>query len=264
MSTGTAQPAPRGSGPSGGSAVLPGCTNFRGLGGMPAAGGGELRGGMLYRSDGLARLSAEGTAAFTELGIATVVDLRTPEEVDRQPWAPPAGWPGTLLHLPLVAQQPQWEAVGSDPGHAPPSRDPVVELYVTALTGAGEPVRRVIELLADPAAYPVLVHCTSGRDRTAVVVAMVLRLIGISSDAIADDYALSPPAEREHPRDALRDDAAPIALLRAERPTMLAFLAAVDDRLGSFHRFVRACGVDDRTVAAMRQILLGRGRYPRA
>jgi protein-tyrosine phosphatase len=241
-------------GAGGGAATLrlDGCTNFRALGGMPTPDG-ELRHGMLYRSDAPARLSPAGAAAFAGLGITTVVDLRTAEEAGLQPWTPLAGWRGARRHLPLVTQRPRWAGMGADP-----VRDAVAELYLAALAGAGESLRAVVELLADPGSYPVLVHCTSGRDRTAVVVATVLRLLGIGPGPIADDYALSPPAERDRAADGPRDDAAPVALLRAERSTMLTFLAAVDDRFGSFDQLIRNAGVNDSTVASMRQVLLVR------
>jgi protein-tyrosine phosphatase len=55
----------------------------------------------------------------------------------------------------------------------------------------GTEIKKVIETVSQPAALPALVHCTHGKDRTGVAVAMCLHICGASLEQIAADYSAS-------------------------------------------------------------------------
>ena len=65
------------------------------------------------------------------------------------------------------------------------------ELSTEATAGIGEALR----LIADADAAPLVFHCIAGKDRTGVVAALTLTLLGVADDDVADDYALSERAE---------------------------------------------------------------------
>jgi protein-tyrosine phosphatase len=158
---------------------LAGTTNLRDLGGYPAADGGTVRWRTLLRSDALHRLDAAGRAALAGLGLRTVIDLRTDEEVR----ATPSALDGTgaqNCHVPL------FDAAAI--GHLPPE---LAAVYRYMIDDCGAAIAEAIGRLCAPAALPGLVHCTAGKDRTGLVVALLLEVIGVPDEVIAADYAMS-------------------------------------------------------------------------
>src|SRR4029453_15188695 len=98
-----------------------------------------------------------------------------------------------VLHAPLAPGN------GINPGALPPAliqrmtRGDFdwVELYWSLFQHNGERLRLIFEALGEPDNLPALVHCTGGRDRTGVAVALIQAALGVSDDDIAEDYALS-------------------------------------------------------------------------
>jgi hypothetical protein len=69
--------------------------------------------------------------------------------------------------------------------------DPLVRGYLGYLHDRGENVVEAVRRLAAQDAGPALVHCAAGKDRTGVLVALVLDAVGVERDAVVADYALS-------------------------------------------------------------------------
>jgi protein-tyrosine phosphatase len=157
---------------------LPGTTNLRDLGGYPVAGGGTVRWRTLLRSDALHRLDDSGRAALAGLGLRTVIDLRTDEEVMATPSALDAGV--RTYHVPLFD--------ASAIGRLPPE---LAAIYRYMIDDCGAAVAEAVGRLCAGDALPGLIHCTAGKDRTGLVAAIVLEVIGVPDDIIAADYAMS-------------------------------------------------------------------------
>ncbi|MCX7522010.1 tyrosine-protein phosphatase [Microbacterium sp. STN6] len=158
---------------------VPGTYNFRDAGGYPADGG-LVREGTLFRSDGLHALGPAGRRELAQLGIRTVIDLRDDFEAQLMP--------DDLGDLDVdVRRLPVFEGSGA-------SQEPGVislpDLYRKIVT---EHAAVVAEALRDIAGSGggVLVHCTAGKDRTGVVVALALLAVGVDRELVLDDYALS-------------------------------------------------------------------------
>ena len=166
-----------------------GCVNVRDLGGVPVAGGGETRYGVLVRADNVRRLSDDGWAALERHGVTRVVDLRWPEEREQDP----PGEPDVeVVEISLLGEL--------DPDFreditAYLERDDVAsfraEQYVAFLERHREEFGRVFAALAEPDDGAVLFHCFAGKDRTGLIAALALRLAGATIEAAAEDYALS-------------------------------------------------------------------------
>ena len=86
--------------------ALSGCFNFRDLGGYPTRDGGHLRWRRLFRADGLTKLDEKDCAALSELGLVTVIDLRTTSEVDQRGRFPVETVEVDYHHLPLTESIP--------------------------------------------------------------------------------------------------------------------------------------------------------------
>ena len=159
--------------------ALPGTLNLRDVGGYPVADGGTVRWRTLLRSDALNRLDDAGRAVLADLGLRTVIDLRTDSEVEAAPSALD-GTAAQTVRVPLFSA----EAIGRLPPDLP-------AVYRYMIDNCGAAIAKAIGRLAVPGALPGLVHCTAGKDRTGLVTALVLEVIGVPDDVIAADYALS-------------------------------------------------------------------------
>ena len=239
-----------------------GLFNFRDLGGYRTEDGRSVAWGRLYRSDGLHRLTERGVRAFLALGATTVLDLRTATELAERTWIPPADWPGRLLHLPLLRDVPDWSAVApEDSARA----DFAVEHYREIAVEGAAGLKAAVEALAAPDALPAVFHCAAGKDRTGVLAALVLRLLGVSAEDVADDYALSETATARWQASVAaggEDDTiaqwshVPPSMLTADRATMLAFLLAIDTEHGSAAHFATHLGLSEDTLDQLRTALL--------
>ena len=70
----------------------------------------------------------------------------------------------------------------------------LIGLAFDTLTHSTHELLEIFTLLAEPRTYPVLIHCTQGKDRTGLAIILVLLLCEIPVNAIAADYRAS---ERE-------------------------------------------------------------------
>jgi protein-tyrosine phosphatase len=123
------------------------------------------------------------------------------------------------------------------------------------------PMGTVLRLIADESAAPTVFHCVAGKDRTGVVAALVLALLGVSDETIAEDYAASQAAEDRYFawRAANRPDLPPSASAggnAAPRDAILTFLSGLRSRYGSVIDYVERAGLDRVHRAALRDRLL--------
>ena len=77
--------------------------NFRDLGGYPADGG-TTRWGMIYRADGLFRLTPDDLRVVATLNLRTVIDLRTFRELEANGRFPFEHHPVDFVHVPVIDQ----------------------------------------------------------------------------------------------------------------------------------------------------------------
>lgn len=165
---------------------LEGCFNFRDLGGYQTADGRQFQTGQVFRSDGLQMLTPADLAKLSgEVRLSHVIDLRSQAEVDEVGCGPIANQ-ATIHHIPLFAG-----TSGSSDARANfemPSD--MGELYFLMLGFAKEPIADVVRLLAQ-ADSPAVFHCAAGKDRTGVISAVLLSLLGVPDETIVADYAFS-------------------------------------------------------------------------
>lgn len=228
---------------------IDGVNNFRDVGGIPAEGG-RIRSGMLLRSG---QLSAATTAGVNEVRrrVSHIVDLRDGEEVAAEPTE--IEGPDTT-HLPLF--------LGSVRSFFE-SDTSLEDLYLHLLEESGERLVAAIRIIA--AGEPTLVHCTVGKDRTGVTVALALAAVGADREAIIDDYAITEsllPAERSNRIAAYLRSQHPEAVhavalaTQSPAPVMRALLEEVDERWGSAADYLRANGMTDQELEDLREALV--------
>jgi protein tyrosine/serine phosphatase len=126
-------------------------------------------------------------------------------------------------------------------------------------TGDGTPIGRVLRLIAEAENAPLVFHCAAGKDRTGVVAALTLGLLGVPDDTIAEDYALTQRSENRYNAWRAANDPAfvpPLSPSAAPAAAMLLFLAELRDRYGSLPGYAARAGVTPDHVDALRAHLL--------
>ena len=269
---------------------LEGAVNVRDVGGLPTVDGRTTRNGVLLRSDNLQDLTPQDVAQLVEeRGLRTVVDLRSTGELHLTGPGPLKQQGLRHVHLSLI---PEWDG---EPDEAeveraldttvtgptltdralpplparPRQTDPtdLADHYLGYVHDAGPRIAEALRVLADPASGTAVVHCAAGKDRTGVVVALALSLVGVTRDAVVADYVRS--AEKaELILDRLRATTAygpglegvSVAQTAPVASSMEGFLTAVDREYGGPHGLAMSLGVDEETVARLGARLVGASR----
>jgi len=159
---------------------LEGCSNFRDLGGHSIKNGGVTKTGRLFRSDSLSKLTNNDIAAISTLGITAVLDLRFPYEAAESANRL-QNHAGFLYENISVADKAQ-----ANPLDFPDTNE---EFYNNILHKGKEQVAAVFRFLIENADKNIVFHCTAGKDRTGVVAALLLDLVGVARADIMADYA---------------------------------------------------------------------------
>jgi protein-tyrosine phosphatase len=235
--------------------ALEGLDNVRDVGGLPLRDGGTTRRGVLLRSASLRYCTASDiTHLVDEFGLRLVLDLRTQREIDR--YVSPIALADAGVETVSLSFIPE-------EGRALPETDddvdPLVHIYLGYLRDRAENVVTAVRRLA--AAGPTLVHCAAGKDRTGVLVALVLDAVGAERDAVVADYALSGERIEALFRrwtaasgEPMPDDLTP-HLPRAE--AMAAVLAHLDAEHDGGAGWLLAHGLGEESLTRLRERLAG-------
>ena len=276
---------------------LDGAVNARDVGGLPTIDGRSTRDGVLLRADNLQDLSAADVELLVDrLGLRTVVDLRSHGEAHL---AGPTPLEATSVVTRRFSLIPEWDGAPDDTPEADRAdvdravqqaildgeqveqalptlsdfsararrrKDPtdLTEHYSGYVIQAGANVGQALQVLADPDSGPTLVHCAAGKDRTGVVVALALSLVGVTREAVVADYLRS--AERadrilarlkatEAYGPSLAD--VPVDDITPRAASMEGFLDWVDREYGGAYGLAISLGVDEEAIARLGVRLVG-------
>jgi len=257
---------------------LSGGCNFRDFGGYPAADGSMVRWGRLYRSGVLSRLTDDDLGAIARLDLRVVCDLRRTGERRHDPSRAFGAGVTTLAWETGVETSPIRNERFAQARSPEQAQAAMCEMYRRLpfvlrprLQGVFEGLQRCLE---DGA---FVVHCTAGKDRTGIAVALILTALGVSRDAVIEDYVLTNTAvnleQRLRGRHAtgvgVAVTSAPIlalsefaraAVLDANPDYIAAGLEAIEARHGSVTAYLEAeLGIDAAQVEQLRQTLLTAG-----
>jgi len=233
------------------------CYNAREVGGYPTADGGALAWQRLVRTDNLSRLTPDGQAALVEYGVRTIIDLRDPSELAMEPHAfltpsdqvsAPAYYNLPLIRFDDLGWQAATQTLTSTPSY-----------YCSTLDYFKPQVAAIMRAVAATDEGSVLIHCHAGKDRTGLVVALLLAVAGVDSALIAQDYALSnhylqPWYEQmlaQHADDPERQKQMR-ADFNAQPQFMLDVLAHLDTRYGGIRAYLLAVGLAELEIEQIR------------
>jgi len=250
---------------------LDGAVNVRDLGALPTGDGQSTVAGRLLRGDNLQDLSPSDVRRLVQdIGVTTVVDLRSPAEVA-------AEGPGPMTrvesvrhaYLSVLPERGTATDVAADAltmrRDGARSRYPGdirAGYYLGYLEDRPDHVVAAVRSIAD-APGAALVHCAAGKDRTGVVVALALSAIGVRREAVVADYTATAermPAVlgrlRASTTYATDLDKAPDDDHMPRAETMTAFLEEVDGRYGGVLLWLSDHGFAPADLASLRTKLL--------
>jgi protein-tyrosine phosphatase len=243
-----------------------GTYNFRSTAGYPAAAPAAasepaaartVRDGKLYRSDALHGLTDAGRRQFSELGIRLVIDLRDRTELAKSP-SNLDGLAVDTRHNPIFEE-------GNVPGTAEITT--LSHIYMLMVQSHAQRLAAAIRLIADSGTDPVLVHCTAGKDRTGVVIALALLAAGVDREQVILDYTASEENLRGEWSEAMMAAASSHPglagiggelreIISASPATVLeTTLDLVDEMYGSATGLLQAHGFSDADLERLRDVL---------
>jgi protein-tyrosine phosphatase len=238
---------------------LQGATNFRDLGGYPGQDGRPLRWRKLFRSEHLGRLTAADQARLAELGLTRAFDFRGTAERAATPYQLPGLVQVSLAIEPSVVQRMKDMVAAGNPLSAPLAADLMRELYRSLINDQAHHFAALFEHLLQ-ADTPLVMHCTAGKDRTGVAVALILLALGVPRALVLQDYLLTNELYRPPPMPSSDTPAEVLAVLwKVQSDFLDAALQVVDtDQGGLESYFSRRLGLS----ATARQALLARYLQP--
>lgn len=243
---------------------LPSGVNFRDIGGYQAADSRAVRWGQVFRAGSLAELSDEDLAYLERLELRLSCDLRSPEEVAARPDRLPHG--AAVRAMPVAARAGRLRRVITLFRLRHRIQELLLNVYTVMLDQNGPLFAEVIRLAADPANRPLVIHCTAGKDRTGLAVALLLLALGVPEETVVADYTLSnhayevlagrmgPEMERLYAFGFEQAQLRPFLL--AEARTLTGALAHLRRRYGSGEGYLSRSGLEPTTVAQARETLL--------
>ncbi|WMC84887.1 tyrosine-protein phosphatase [Streptomyces rochei] len=229
--------------------------NFRDLGGYRTVDGRTVAWRKVYRADSLGKLRGADWERFLGLGVRTVVDLRYPWEIEAKGRVPEAQRfryaNCSIEHRPY------------DQAEIDPALDPwryLADRFAEVTEDGHSEIREAIEIIAGDEG-PVVFHCTSGKDRTGLIAAFVLTLLGVSAEQVGEDFALTELATERltadwraaHPGRELKWP----GYGRAPAAVMELVFADLTARYGSVRCYLgQRVGITDAVTARLRDRLL--------
>lgn len=245
---------------------LEGTTNTRDIGGYQTNNLRTLRWQQIIRSENLSRLTASDFQKLEEIGVKTVIDLRTEREHDKSPTVWLGDNPPRFHHFPVGDSQNDWfraqrKLMKKSSFTEEQSLEHMVEGYRMIADEGPHSYQQLMSLVLDQSNWPILIHCNAGKDRAGVAVTLILEALGVDREIIMDEFLLTNEIgrsedkavflarESKNSHSSRRLNRGPSASawfpIVGVQPEMLeAFYASVNEQYGSMDAFLTELGVD--------------------
>lgn len=208
--------------------------NMRDIGGYKNRLGNKVRLGRLIRSNLPRNLSSDDISILNKMGMNTIIDLRTEEEIKSRKSIFEDDKNFKVYHIEID--------VGKD---IPKTGGMVPKSYMDMLT-LQEKMKTIFEILGNN--EKVLYFCNAGKDRTGVVTALILKLLDVSEDDIIEDYV----ATKEFMKSALDKYANSnnkiLNIITPKKIYMKEFLKEFSEKYNSIEEYLKLIGVKEYII----------------
>ena len=200
----------------------------------------------LYRSDRCEDLSNRDKSFLIDRNITTIIDLRSNQEADIKPSAFAKDKDFLFFHYPIVE------------GMLPPNSLEAVPVSYMEIAHA-DCIKGVFKTIAN-APGGVLFHCTAGKDRTGVVSAILLTLVGVSDEDIVYDYAISREFNKQRLEDFLKEHPEiDRDIVLANEKSMYGFLRMLREKHNLVEQYLLDIGITSDEIRRLKNKLVGEG-----
>ncbi|MBZ0296676.1 MAG: tyrosine-protein phosphatase [Anaerolineae bacterium] len=235
---------------------IEGGSNIRDIGGYSASGGKVTRWKTIVRSAGMDQITAAGQHGLLDYGVRHIIDLRDVAETMNTPNVFAKSTAVYYCNCPVIGMEDVNKAIEDVPT--------MVEMYTIILERCRGQIKNVLETIAQHLPNgPVVIHCWAGKDRTGIITALLLGLVGVPAETIAQDYAMSYElladrieAWRIYNLENGIDSSTFDEKNRSRPETMLATLDYLDSHLGGIESYLRAIGLSDTAMNTLRTHLV--------
>jgi protein-tyrosine phosphatase len=240
--------------------------NFRDIGGYATADGQRLRARHLYRSGTLDDARHDDLHLLQAIGLKTIVDLRAPREKSKEL---PTIAGARRIDLPIELEnkaRDRMQALMVKRGAEPEVVDILKQMYRDLADEAQPQAGQLFRVLLSADAYPALIHCRAGKDRTGFLCALVQQAVGVERAAVFQDYLktndhfapLTPRLARVMKIFSLgRVQVANMrAAISAREEYLQAALDQIDQRHAGLAAYLEKYGISSRELETLRGLLL--------
>ena len=180
---------------------LKGTSNTRDIGGYRTSDGRTLRWRQIIRSDNLSRLTDSDFQKLEEMGLKTIIDLRTDRENEQGPTVWQGDNPPQIYHFPIGRADNDWfnaqrKLLKNNRFTERQSMAHMVNGYRMIAKEGLPSYQQLMTLVLDESNWPVLIHCNAGKDRAGVATMLILEALGVDQETIMEDFLLTNEVSR--------------------------------------------------------------------
>lgn len=237
-------------------------TNFRDIGGYRTRQGNTVAWRRVFRSGELARIDDEDYRRLREeIKLATVIDLRSDFEIERQGIGLPAGTGIKYYNVSFI----------SDGGNDKAEERRYInftdmgEFYIqiTRNKAFGASIVKALGIIAGRENHPLVFNCAIGKDRTGILAGILLSILGVEDKDIIEDYSLSGPyiaelLQKLNNEGKMPEEVKPLPdfFWKASPESMKTLLNALRRDFDSIEGYLESMGSADSLVERLKTALL--------
>lgn len=217
--------------------------NMRDIGGYKNNEGGVVKSGKLIRSNLPINLSNKDISIINKMRINTIIDLRSYEEIKTRKSIFEGNKNFNIYHIGMN--------IGKN---IPEEEEFVSKSYIEMLTLQKE-IKKIFEILSK--SDRIIYFCNAGKDRTGVITALILKLLGVSEKDIIDDYMYTKIFMKEILKEYANNNTKILNIITPKRIYMEKFLEEFENLYGSIEKYLSLIGIEENIIKNIKQKFIG-------
>lgn len=217
--------------------------NMRDIGGYSIDNNKVVKTGSLVRTNVITNFSEDDIKNIADMGFSTVIDLRSDKEIERKNGVFVNNAKFSYKHVPIKGD-----------GRLPNENESVLDTYIEMLSGKDQ-IKEIFDILSKTEGG-VIYYCNAGKDRTGVVTALILKLLGVDEKEIAVDYAASGIFLDKMLKDyakSMNNNKNIINIITPKADTIFKLYDYIDENYGSTEEYLKQCGITENTINTIKE-----------